>query len=71
MNCNPTGAKAMTPAEVKQHLTDVHHITEHKGKRSGIQFLDGEGFYSNTFEWTFQAAEVGEVKLVQVTSGPK
>lgn len=69
-NCDPKGLQKL--GDVKTHLRDVHGIdaTKVKGQRKGLCFLDGSDFYSNTFEWTFPC-EVGEVKLTQISSGPR
>lgn len=50
------------------HMTEEHSIdvTTTKGSKSGVSFLDGQGFYANTFEWEFQG-----VKLIQSVVGKK
>lgn len=48
--------------EFMAHFREVHNLDPKttKGTKTGVMFLDGQGFSSNTFEW-----EVGEIKFRQ------
>lgn len=54
--------------ELIEHMLDVHSIDTKitKGSKSGVSFLDGQGFYANTFEW-----ELGGITLIQSVVGKK
>ena len=70
--CDPkSAAEPMTPQQAKEHLASAHRIMESKGTRKGVQFLDGGDGYANTFEWTFKTPDNAEVKMTQVSAGPR
>jgi hypothetical protein len=50
------GTKAL-----KKHLEEVHPGTPELGTRKGIEFLDGSGWYRNTFKW-----KLGEIEFIEV-----
>lgn len=60
----------MTLEEMKAHMKEKHGITNFKGSRRGMQFLDGADFYSNTLEWEF-TCEAGSVKVTELSEGPR
>lgn len=71
-NCDPKGeSDPMSATQVKAHLLEKHKIDSMQARRQGVQFLDGADFYSNVFTWTFPAPDLGEVKLTEVSSGPR
>ena len=63
--------KSYTREEIVEHAKTVHGITEFKGEKRGVMFMDGDKFYQNTYEW-----EIGKdldipLKITQVDSGTR
>lgn len=59
-NCD--AEKEMSVEETKQHLREVHGITDMKGNRSVVSHFDCADCYYWNYEW-----EIGDVKLAQGT----
>jgi hypothetical protein len=65
--CDPE--KAMTFAELTEHLKTAHQLTERiSGKREGVLYVDmAHGQYHNTFEWTL----IGGLKITESRKGER
>lgn len=71
VNCDPSAASnPMDKTQLVEHMKNAHNVTEMKGDKKGLQFLDGADFYSNVYEWKIPSPK-GDVKLIEVHSGPK
>ncbi len=58
----------MRGQQLMAHLKSAHGFDgEFTGTKKGIAFIDGEGYYSNTYEWSLP----GGVKVTEVAKGPR
>jgi hypothetical protein len=58
----------MRGQQIMAHLEATHGLGKpFTGSKKGLAFIDGEGFYTNTFEWNLP----GGVKVTEVANGPK
>ncbi len=56
------GLEVGGPEAIKKHLAEVHEVTDFRGTREMGMHLDGDTWFSWTYNWT-----VGGVKLHQET----
>lgn len=57
-----------TAGQFQAHMASAHGLSgKLMGKQELIQAVDGQGFYENTYRWTFP----GKVKVTEFSAGPK
>jgi len=62
LTCNPDKPVEMSFDEMRQHLREVHKLTELKGKKTAKLYLDGaKGYHRQDHEWNFGWVRVYEV----------
>ena len=62
LSCNPDKPVEMGMDEMRQHLQEVHKLTELKGTRTAMLYLDASnGYHRQDHEWDFGGVKVYEV----------
>ena len=47
-------------ADLKEHLVEVHHLTNTRGTKTPSMFMDGKGFHMQVYAWDIEGVELVE-----------